>query len=287
MRVTVNIINAFGDNADGGNPAGVVLDADTLTDSQKLTIAKKVDLSETAFVSKSLQADYKLDFFTQTRQIAHCGHATIAVFSHLSKIGMIGQGFFTKETIDGNRKILIDNDVVYMEQLAPTFIEIGQYNKDILDSIGITEEQLIQSPKIVNTGNSFVIIGVKSEQILSGINPNMEKIISVSESLDLVGYYLFTPDTRKKTSDAATRAFGPRYGINEDAATGMAAGPLACYLFSETEVKKEHLRIEQGYLMKPPSPSEIQVNLEVVDGTIVSLMAGGSAKLSKEIVFDI
>jgi PhzF family phenazine biosynthesis protein len=287
VRVTVNIINAFGDNADGGNPAGVVLDADTLTDSQKLTIAKKVDLSETAFVSKSLQADYKLDFFTPTRQIAHCGHATIAVFSHLSKIGMIGQGFFTKETIDGNRKILIDNDVVYMEQLAPTFIEIGQYNKDILDSIGITEEQLIQSPKIVNTGNSFVIIGVKSEQILSGINPNMEKIISVSESLDLVGYYLFTPDTRKKTSDAATRAFGPRYGINEDAATGMAAGPLACYLFSETEVKKEHLRIEQGYLMKPPSPSEIQVNLEVVDGTIVSLMAGGSAKLSKEIVFDI
>ena len=210
MRVTVNIINAFGDNADGGNPAGVVLDADTLTDSQKLTIAKKVDLSETAFVSKSLQADYKLDFFTPTRQIAHCGHATIAVFSHLSKIGMIGQGFFTKETIDGNRKILIDNDVVYMEQLAPTFIEIGQYNKDILDSIGITEEQLIQSPKIVNTGNSFVIIGVKSEQILSGINPNMEKIISVSESLDLVGYYLFTPDTRKKTSDAAAREDGSR-----------------------------------------------------------------------------
>jgi len=80
VRVTVNIINAFGDNADGGNPAGVVLDADTLTDSQKLTIAKKVDLSETAFVSKSLQADYKLDFFTPTRQIAHCGHATIAVF---------------------------------------------------------------------------------------------------------------------------------------------------------------------------------------------------------------
>ena len=67
----------------------------------------------------------------------------------------------------------------------------------------------------------------------------------------------------------------------------MAAGPLACYLFSEAEVKKEHLRIEQGYLMKPPSPGEIQVNLEVVDGTIVSLMAGGSAKLSKEIVFDI
>ena len=28
MKVTVHIINAFVDNSDGGNPAGVVLDAD-------------------------------------------------------------------------------------------------------------------------------------------------------------------------------------------------------------------------------------------------------------------
>lgn len=287
MKVTVHIINAFVDNSDGGNPAGVVLDADNLTDSQKLTIAKKVGLSETAFVSQSLQADYKLDFFTPTRQIAHCGHATIAVFSHLAQIGHIGQGCLTKETIDGNRKILIDNDVAYMEQLAPTYNDIEQYNKDILDSIGVTEEQLIQPPKLVNTGNSFVIVGVKSEQILSGINPNIEKIKSVSESLDLIGYYLFTLDTRKETSDAATRMFAPRYGITEEAATGMAAGPLACYLFSEIAIKKEHLRIEQGYLMQSPSPSEIQVNLEVVNGKIISLMAGGSAKSTQEIVFDI
>lgn len=81
--------------------------------------------------------------------------------------------------------------------------------------------------------------------------------------------------------------FAPRYGIIEEAAIGMAAGPLACYLFSEIEIKKEHLRIEQGYLMQSPSPSEIQVNLEVVNGKIISLMAGGSAKSTQEIVFDI
>ena len=151
----------------------------------------------------------------------------------------------------------------------------------------MTEEQLIQPPKLVNTGNSFVIVGVKSEQILSGIEPNLEKIKSISENLDLIGYYLFTLDTRKETSDAATRMFAPRYGITEEAATGMAAGPLACYLFSEIAIKKEHLRIEQGYLMQSPSPSEIQVNLEVVNGKIISLMAGGSAKSTQEIVFDI
>ena len=98
---------------------------------------------------------------------------------------------------------------------------------------------------------------------------------------------MFTLDKRKETSDAATRMFAPRYGIPEEAATGMAAGPLACYLFSEIAIKKEHLRIEQGYLMQSPSPSEIRVNLKVVNGKITSLMAGGAARSAQEIVVDI
>ena len=80
-EVKVAILNAFVDSGKGGNPAGVVLDADCLTDSQKLDIAQKIGLSETAFVSNSHTADFKLDFFTPQKQIAHCGHATIATFS--------------------------------------------------------------------------------------------------------------------------------------------------------------------------------------------------------------
>lgn len=89
QKIEVQIINAFVDNQKGGNPAGVVLNADNLTNEQKLKVASKVGLSETAFVSKSTMADYKLDFFTPTRQIAHCGHATIATFSYLSQLGLI------------------------------------------------------------------------------------------------------------------------------------------------------------------------------------------------------
>ena len=69
--VKVAILNAFVDSGKGGNPAGVVLNADALTDSQKLEIARKVGLSETAFVSSSDTADFKLDFFTPQKQIAH------------------------------------------------------------------------------------------------------------------------------------------------------------------------------------------------------------------------
>ncbi len=97
MRVEVQIVNALTDGKAGGNPAGVVIDADELTANQKLHVARQAALSETAFVSKSDIATVKLEFFTPTRQIAHCGHATIATFSLLRAIGRVDDGQSSKD----------------------------------------------------------------------------------------------------------------------------------------------------------------------------------------------
>ncbi len=80
--VTVYSVNAFTLNGKGGNPAGVCLDADGLSESKMQAIAAKVGYSETAFVQKpvSAKADYKTRFFTPTREVNLCGHATIATF---------------------------------------------------------------------------------------------------------------------------------------------------------------------------------------------------------------
>lgn len=287
MKVTINVVNAFIDGAFGGNPAGVVLDADALTDLQRLTIAQTVGLSETAFVSASSVADFKLDFFTPSRQIAHCGHATVAVFSHLAQTGRIGQGWSSKETIDGTRKVLIKDGMAFMEQRAPQYTEVESYRTAILDSLGLTEQQLLLAPKWVNTGNSFVVVGVKNQQDLAQLEINYEAIKSVSESLDLIGYYIFTTQTHTPGRDVATRMLAPRYGIDEEAGTGMAAGPMACYLYDQMAIKKAHFTIEQGYLMRPPSPSVIDVTLEISPAGITSLMAGGVAKSITDVVIDI
>jgi PhzF family phenazine biosynthesis protein len=287
MEVTINVVNAFIDGALGGNPAGVVLDADALTDQQRLTIAKAVGLSETAFVSASSVADFKLDFFTPNRQIAHCGHATVAVFSHLAQTGRIGQGWSSKETIDGTRKVLIKDGMAFMEQRAPQYTEVYPYHSAILDSVGLTEKQLLVAPKLVNTGNSFVVLGVNNQQDLAQLEIDFEAITVVSESLDLIGYYIFTTQTNRPGRDVATRMLAPRYGINEEAGTGMAAGPMACYLHDQMAINKDHFTIEQGYLMQPASPSVIDVTLEISPSGITSLMAGGDAKSIKEVIIHI
>jgi PhzF family phenazine biosynthesis protein len=289
MKIQVFVVNAFTDNGQGGNPAGVVLDADELDAEQKLSIASKIGLSETAFVSSSTSAAFKLDFFTPNRQIAHCGHATIATFSYLRQINRIKEGETSKETIDGNRDIFIEGDMAFMEQISPSYKDISGRIDEILRSLGITVKDLATNfhPMIVNTGNSFLLIHMKNDEVVSNVSPNFEAITKISEEYNLIGYYIFSDKTKVAGRDAGTRMFAPRYGIKEESATGMAAGPLACFLHDKVKIYKDVFLIEQGHLMNPVSPSVITAKLDLSNQKINRLMAGGEAKVIKSMTITI
>ena len=292
--IPAQIVNGFVTGGIGGNPAGVVLDADELGETEMLGIAAKIGLSETAFVSSSDTEGFKLDFFTPNRRIAHCGHATIATFSYLAELGRISEGETSKETVDGPRKISIKNGAAYMEQLAPQYRMPGDWKKDdvtvadVLQSLGITESDLNISigPILVNTGNSFIVVGVKDGATLRNLKPDFDLISVISEKLDLIGYYVFTTDSNATDKDATTRMFAPRYAIEEESATGMAAGPLACVLHDHLLIEKESFQIEQGRFMEPASPSLITVELSVENGEVQNLMAGGHGKVSRSLSID-
>lgn len=285
QKITVQILNAFAEHGKGGNPAGVVLNADALTDKNKLEIAKKVGLSETAFVSKSTTDDFKLDFFTPNKQIAHCGHATVATFSYLKQMGILTKNSSSKETIDGSRKIEIIGDLAFMEQLPPKYTEISD-KQAVLQSLGLgTADVLPNAPMLsVHTGNSFLLIPVKNSETLKNIVPDFDMIHNISDELNLIGYYAFTIDT---SYDATARMFGPRYGILEEAGTGMAAGPLGSYLFDILKQQKSTFHIQQGKYIVPPSPSLITVKLQIEQEEISGLMAGGIGILNKQLVVEI
>jgi PhzF family phenazine biosynthesis protein len=288
MKITVKIINAFGINGTGGNPAGVVLNADKLTTKAKQSIASKLGISETAFVSASDVADFKLEFFTPTKQIAHCGHATIATFSYLKETGVIKKNNSSKETIDGTRNIYFEGNNAFMEQKAPSYQIPKDHIQNILASLTITPSDIIENiePTIVNTGNSFLIIRVKNESVLEQLKPDFETIKQLSEQFNLIGYYVFTDNTDDKDIDATTRMFAPLYGIEEESATGMAAGPLSCFLH-DNMMAKTNFTIQQGKFMHTPSISLIKVNINKQKNEIVNLFAGGSAYASKQIIVEI
>lgn len=292
MQVQVRIVNAFVDGEQGGNPAGVVLQADALDARQKQAIAAQVGLSETAFVSCSQSAAFKLEFFTPTRQIAHCGHATVATFSLLRQLGQLGEGWSSKETLDGNRDILLQGDMAFMEQRAPHYLELGDDPPllgELLAALGADPAHLLPGvwPARVSTGGAFVVVPLLDEASVHALQPDQTALTRLSERLELIGFYVFSPQTHQPGRVAGARMFAPRFGIAEESATGMAAGPLACFLRERMQVPGARLLIEQGYLMQPPSPSVITVDLQLVGGRIERLLVGGKAQVMHELTLEL
>jgi len=287
--ITVHIVNAFVRDGAGGNPAGVVLDADDLSEADMQKTAAAVGVSETAFVSRSAAAGFRLDFFTPNMRIAHCGHATIAAFSYLVSIGRVGEGTTSKETVDGPRGIIIRNGIPYMEQRAADYDDPanwtsrGASEQDVIDSLGLNGGLLDERapPAVVNTGNRFLLVGVKSADILRAIVPDFAAIVSVSEKLELIGYYIHTTEGIDAEHDASTRMFAPRYAIREEAATGMAAGTLGCLLYDRVGMRKRRFSIEQGSSMRPPSRSRLSVELDIRHERIAGLVVGGAGRLMR------
>jgi PhzF family phenazine biosynthesis protein len=114
----------------------------------------------------------------------------------------------------------------------------------------------------------------------------LESISQLSAKYNLIGYYVYAPSEDKKV-DATTRMFAPYYGIEEEAATGMAAGPLACFLYDREHKKQKQFIMEQGKFMAIPSPNRLHVHLTIEEGKIIQLFAGGDAYVSGERIVDI
>lgn len=287
MNIELQVIHAFSMNSEGGNPAGVVFQADELSNQTKQAIATKAGFPETAFVSSSAVADYKLEFFTPTKQIPHCGHATIATFSFLKSKGLLPGDLSSKETIDGLRTIRFANGQAFMEQKAPVFDKVSIDLNSALQSLRITPDELLPGfdPMIVNTGNAFLVVPVRDENVLARIDYDRDAVSQISERNGLIGFYVYTRSSAD--FDATTRMFAPYYGIDEEAGTGMAAGPLVCYLYEVEQMYKTSFKIEQGRFMKPASKSLILVDLELQGRSIHRLFAGGSAYLSKTVLLEI
>lgn len=285
MDITVKTVSAFTIDGTGGNIAGLVLDADSFTKNQKQLIAAKAGFSETAFVSKSNVADFKLDFFTPTRQIAHCGHATIATFSYLKSNGFIDSSYSSKETVDGVRQIYFQGNDAFMEQ-KPGMWSYADDDREIAMALNTPLSSMVSIPVIVNTGNSFLLVEVESTAMLESLMPNFSEITRLSKKYHLIGFYLYVK-TPKSEVVATTRMFAPLYGINEESATGMAAGPLGWWLYSQDPSIGQTFTIRQGEFMEKPSASDLNVRLNVENAQIPNLFVGGEGTLQKEIALSL
>jgi len=281
--VTVELVDAFIDGGAGGNVAGIVFEgAAELSTAQRQEIARQVAVSETAFVLRSETADYKLEFYTPTRPIPHCGHATVGTFARLAETGRLERKEVVNETVDGPRRIRIQDERAFLEQVPARLTRLDDpTTRQILASLGIAKEQLLSDggPFLADNGNRSIQIGLADSGVLRSLRPDMDRVRDITIRLDAVCYYAFSITSVIPGRDATARMFGPAYGIPEESATGMAAGPLACWLDAKTGGRRDGFSIEQGHMMSPASPSLIIAQPERLGRTLTAMWIGGGAKM--------
>ena len=203
--IQVYITSAFSKNNCGGNKAGVVIKNYNLNKNKKIKLSKRLGFSETAFITKSDKADFKIEYYTPTEEVNLCGHATIATFITLNSLKKLNRQNYKIETNAGILDIIIDKNTVYMEQNKPKFYDIlgKEIFKDCLDIDYIDETFPIQ---IVSTGLKDIILPIKDTKSLNKIKVNLKNLSRLSDKLGVIGLHAFSfADT---TVDAICRNFG-------------------------------------------------------------------------------
>lgn len=274
MNVTVYTVNAFTLNGCGGNPAGVVLNAASLSREQKQTIATRMGYSETVFVQTLGAGNYRLEYFTPVAEVPLCGHATIGTFVLLYQQGSVASGDYTIYTLAGELRVRISGSgKVFMQQSAPVFAETYQ-SADFAPCLPVDVARHDLPIQTVSTGLRDIMYPVVSVETLAQLRPDFEAMARLNRSQDVVSIHAFALDQEGKIT-AVCRNFAPAYDIPEESATGTANCALACYL-NRYHKSQTHYVFEQGYEMG--KPSRIEVLLEEPDKPFV----GGLGTLIKQ-----
>lgn len=257
---------AFSSDPGGGNPAGVVLDASGLPESDMLRIAAEVGYSETAFLFPGENRTHEIRYYSPKDEVTFCGHATVATAVALAEREGTGRielrthaGLVTVDTY-------VDTDGRYTATLtsAPTTVE--PVEPDVLDealaALGWSSADLNPElpPQVAFGGARHLVLGVSTRDILAELEYDFDRLAKLMSKQDWTTLQIVW---RAGADVFHARDPFPPGGVVEDPATGAAAAAFGGYL--------KHLglitppatfRIHQGDDMGRPSILEVEITAD-------------------------
>lgn len=224
-------IDAFTSEPFQGNPAGVVY-SNELSDEEMQFIAREMNVSETAFISKSNKADFKLRWFTPAVEVKLCGHATIAAMHYLlERRAVINPDKVTFETLSGILSCKTENDFYFLTLPVPKLEAFNGNKNEILKLLSIDVNTYADEFPFILTDKSYLFIHLNTLKDLSRLKPDFKSLkILTEEKKEFEAVTVYTKETFEPGSTAHLRFFAPRFGIDEDPVTGSANGPLLLVL---------------------------------------------------------
>jgi PhzF family phenazine biosynthesis protein len=289
-RINIKQVDAFTDSPLMGNPAGVVLNAQGLTEQQMQAIAREMAVPETAFVLPSTLpgADVRIRWFSAETEVPLCGHATVASFHVMAEEGahdMTAPGTYTfnLETKSGVLPVRVEKGMssteVFFGLPTPEFLRAGQFKLDLMRILNMSLEEFDPRMQIVMT--DYLFVPVRRLHTIFAIKPNFFALAQFLTNRKLSGVCVFTTETIERKSAVHSRFFAPTLGINEDPVTGSANGPLGVYLFEQglldDRIAGDTITIigEQGDVVGRKGRVTIQLTLQ--GKAVKSVSVGGRA----------
>lgn len=270
MNTHVLRYSAFTTDPQGGNPAGVVLDARELHEAQMQRIAADVGYSETAFLSPRDDGSFDVRYFSPKAEVSFCGHATIAAtVAHAQRHG---PGERLLHTRAGPVRVEVDADLTATLRSVEPRVEALESDDlaAILDALDwqADELDLALPPAIAYAGAWHPVIAVSTRERLSRLDYDFE---ALAKLMARRGWTTINLVWREDAATFHARNPFPPGGVVEDPATGAAAAALGAYLAVRKALPAQRaFVIHQGREVGRPSVLRVRVPDELRDGVRVS-----------------
>jgi PhzF family phenazine biosynthesis protein len=212
MKLPIYQIDAFAERPFEGNPAAVCPLENWLPDDLLQSIAEENNLAETAFYV-GRDGGYELRWFTPTKEVELCGHATLAAAHVLFESDESAKSRVTFKSRSGPLHVLREGDLLTLDFPAQPAVRC-EVPSHLADGLGTMPQECYRAMDYMAV--------FESEDVIRSLAPDFRRL----QSLDLRGVIVTSAG---KTSDFVSRFFAPNYGIDEDPVTGSAYCTLAPY----------------------------------------------------------
>ena len=241
------VADVFTERPLAGNQLAVFTDARELDSETMQALALEMNFSETVFVLPAEgDGDVRIRIFTPRVELPFAGHPVLGTAFVLG--GPLQRGVIALETEGGLVPVELERGeagaIVFgrMVQPVPT-VEPYADPDALFRALGVEGSRLPVERYDNGLRHTCVTLGSRDE--VAGLRPDFAAL----SGLEVMVSCFAGSDTSWKT-----RMFAPSDGVAEDAATGSAAGPLACHLCRHGLVEwGAEIQIEQGAEIGRPS----------------------------------
>src|SRR5919197_2159799 len=235
--------DVFTDRLFGGNQLAVYLDGRGLSTETMQAIAKEMNFSETTFVLPPERADtdVRMRIFTPGSELPMAGHPTIGSTFALARTGIIDPARARVVFGLGIGPVPVSltwNDgelgFAWMTQGMPAFGEPIADRAAVAAALSVDSAALSAATpvQVISCGVPFLFVPLTTRRAVDSAAVNSQPFHALLQSAKPRpnGVFFFTTEPGSDGATAYSRMFAPNLGIVEDPATGVASGPLGCYL---------------------------------------------------------